>query len=135
LHSLVTLLQYLQLKISLYNECNYFPLWTRCNYIGLFINPSQLYIFRAMFSSIIRITWLYLQLLVIFTQVAAGWCLGWIGSKFQLIHDINCVSTHPWHQLAATWVNITRSCKYSQVSLRMGENLARNMYSWLGIIN
>jgi hypothetical protein len=32
--------------------------------------------FRAMFSLIIRSTWLYLQYLVVFTQVAAGWCLG-----------------------------------------------------------
>ena len=30
-----------------------------------------------MFSPIIRSTWLYLQYLVVFTQVAAGWCLGW----------------------------------------------------------
>ena len=31
------------------------------------------------------------------------------------------------HQLAATWVNTTRYCKYSQVLLMMGENIARNM--------
>ena len=31
--------------------------------------------FRAMFSPIISSTWLYLQYLVVFTQVAAGWCL------------------------------------------------------------
>ena len=34
---------------------------------------------------------------------------------------------------AATWVNTTRYCKYSQVLLTMGENIARNMYSRLGI--
>ena len=45
------------------------------------------------------------------------------------------VSTHPRHQPAATWVNTTRYCKYSQVLLMMGENIARNMYSRLGIIN
>jgi len=39
----------------------------------------------------------------------------------------NCVSNHPWHQPAATWVNATRCCKYSQVLLMMGENIARNM--------
>jgi hypothetical protein len=36
--------------------------------------------FRAVFSPIIRNTWLYLQYLVMFTQVAAGWRrqqLGW----------------------------------------------------------
>jgi len=33
---------------------------------------------REMFSPIIRSTWLYLQHLVLFTQVAAGWCHGWV---------------------------------------------------------
>jgi len=45
-----------------------------------FIILSRLYMFRAMFSPIIRSTWLYLQYLVVFIQVAAGWCqqqLGW----------------------------------------------------------
>jgi hypothetical protein len=47
---------------------------------------------------------MYLQYLVVFTQVAAG-----------------C-------QPAATWVNTTsRYHKYSQVFLLMGENIARNM--------
>jgi len=59
--------------------------------------------FRAMFSPIIRSTWLYLQYLLVFTQVTAGW------------------------QSAATWVNTTRYCKYSQVLLMMGENMAWNM--------
>jgi hypothetical protein len=35
--------------------------------------------FRAIFSPIIRSNLLYLQLLVVFTQVAAGWCHGWVG--------------------------------------------------------
>jgi hypothetical protein len=60
------------------------------------------------------------------------------------------VSSHPRHQPTATWVNtsssssfgaatlggfwpawvnITRYCKYSQVLLMMGENIARNMQS------
>jgi hypothetical protein len=43
----------------------------KINYIDLFIIPSRLYMFRAMFSPISRSTWLYL---VVFTQVAAGWC-------------------------------------------------------------
>jgi hypothetical protein len=49
----------------------------------------------------------------------------------------NCkaVSIHPRHQPAATWVNTTRYCKYSHVLLMMDENIVRNMYSWLGIIN
>jgi hypothetical protein len=56
---------------------------TRCNYTGQFIIPSQLYMFWAKFSSTIRSTWLY-----------------WMSWNF--------VSTHPWHQPAATWVNTTR---------------------------
>ena len=39
----------------------------------------------------------------------------------------NCIPTHPRHQPAATRVNTTRYCKYSQVFLMMGENIARNM--------
>jgi hypothetical protein len=30
-------------------------------------------------------------------------------------------------QVAATWVYTTRYCKYSQVLLMMGENIARNL--------
>jgi hypothetical protein len=54
---------------------------TRCKYIDLIFIPSQLYMFRAKFSPIIGSAWLYLQHLVVFTQVAAGWC-----HAFQLIH-------------------------------------------------
>ena len=43
------------------------------------------------------------------------------------------VPSHPWHQPAAISMNNIRSCKYSQVLLMMGEDIARNMYSWLGI--
>ena len=34
---------------------------------------NMLNMFRAMFSPIIRSTWLYLQYLVVFTQEATGW--------------------------------------------------------------
>jgi hypothetical protein len=44
--------------------------------IKLIIIPGQLYMFWAMFLLIIRSTWLYLQHLVVFIQVAAGWCHG-----------------------------------------------------------
>ena len=37
--------------------------------------------FRATFSPIIRSTWLYLQYLVVFTRVAADWCLGWVETE------------------------------------------------------
>jgi hypothetical protein len=45
-------------------------------YTDLFIIPSQIYKFRAMYSPITRSTLLYLQYLVLFTQVAAGSILG-----------------------------------------------------------
>ena len=76
-------------------------------YVYLFI-ASQLYMFWAMSSPIIRSTWLYVQLLIISTDIAAGWC-------------------HGWHQLAAISVENIRSCKYSQVLLMMGEYIAQNM--------
>jgi len=50
------------------------------------IIPSQLYMFRAMFSPIIRSTWLYLQHLVILSNVAAGRCYGCVGTLFQRKH-------------------------------------------------
>jgi len=37
------------------------------------------------------------------------------------------VSIHSRHQPAASWVNTTRYCKYSQVLLMMGKNISRNM--------
>jgi hypothetical protein len=48
----------------------------KMHYIDLFIIPSRIYMFRAVFSPITRSTCLYLQYLVVFTQVAAGWCFG-----------------------------------------------------------
>ena len=79
---------------------------------------NYLYIFRAMSSPIIRSTWLYLQLLVMSTDVAAGWCHGWDGTA---------VPSRRWHQPAAIPVDNIRCCKYSHVLLMMGENIARNM--------
>ena len=37
--------------------------------------------FRAMFSPIIRNTWPNLQHLIALTQVAVGWCLGWVETE------------------------------------------------------
>jgi hypothetical protein len=96
---------------------------------------SQLYMFQAIFWPIIRSTWPYLQYLVVFTQVAAGWCLGWVETElcalWGALHTSHkphsSVSTHPRHQPAATWMNTTRYCKYGQVLLMMGQSIARNM--------
>jgi hypothetical protein len=35
--------------------------------------------------------------------------------------------SHSGRQSAAAWVNTTRYCKYSQMLLMMGENIAQNM--------
>ena len=86
-------------------------------FIYIFI-PNQLYMFRAMSSPIIRSTLLYLQHLILPTGIATGWCHGWDGTF---------VPSHPWHQPAAISVNNIRCCKYSQVLLMMGEDIARNM--------
>ena len=50
--------------------------------VYLFI-PNQLYVFRAMSSPIIRKIWLYLQLLILSNDIAAGWCHGWDGTDQQ----------------------------------------------------
>ena len=53
----------------------------------------QLYMFRAMFSSIIRNTRLYLHYVVVFSQVAAGWCLGCVENAMlhsSIAHSIIC---------------------------------------------
>jgi hypothetical protein len=44
---------------------------------------SRLYMFRAMFSSIIRSNWLYLQYLVVYIRVAVGWCLEWTETQLE----------------------------------------------------
>jgi hypothetical protein len=48
--------------------------------------------------------------------------------NYSIVYNFDSsVSNHPRHQPAATWVNTTRYCKYSQVLLLMGENIAQNM--------
>jgi hypothetical protein len=43
--------------------------------------------------------------------------------------ELKINSTHPRHQPTTAWMNTTKYCKYSQVLLMMGENIARNMQS------
>jgi len=78
--------------------------------LGYLFIPNQLYMFRVMFSPIIRSTWLYLQHLRLSTGIAAGWYHGWEGIE-----------------PAAILVGNIRCCKYSQVLLMMGEDIIRNM--------
>jgi len=74
--------------------------------VYLFI-PNQLYTFQAMFSPIIRSNWLYLQLLILSTDIAAGWCHGWGGTAFHLIHDTS------WQQYRWTISEAVNTFKYS----------------------
>jgi len=71
----------------------------KMHYIDYFIIPSQLCMFRAMFSPIIRSTWLYLQYVVVFTQVAAGWCLEWVETA------VSAHSRHRPKHVVRTWNN------------------------------
>ena len=67
---------------------NWWP--TRCKFLVYLFVPNQLYMFRAMFSPIIRSTWLYvlyLQFLILSTGIAAGWCHGWDRTAFHLVRD------------------------------------------------
>jgi len=113
--------------------------------------------FRAKFSPIIRSTRLYLQYLLVFTQQDALYRLiyysksalhvsGEVFAHHQehltvftvsgSVHPSSCRLVLPagvagWcpegHQQVATWMNITRYFKYSQVLLMTGENIAQNM--------
>ena len=56
------------------------------------------------------------------------------GANIKIMKVYTLLTTHivqfqliPRHQPAATWVNTTRYCKYSQVFLMMGKNVARNL--------
>jgi hypothetical protein len=76
--------------------------------IDKFIISIRLYIFRAMFPPLIKSIWLYLQYLVVSTQVAAGWCPEWVEIElcrlntrltiyivqFQLIRDTSNLGGH-----------------------------------------
>ena len=54
------------------------------------------------------------------TDVAAGWCYVLSGTD-------KSFPPNTQHQPAATSVDITRSCSYSDKLLMMGENIARNV--------
>jgi len=61
----------------------------KMHYIDSFIIPSRFYMFRAMFPPITRSTWLHLQYLVVFTQVAASrQQLGW--TLLDIVNTVKC---------------------------------------------
>ena len=49
--------------------------------------------------------------------------------------EVELVNWLTGHQQAASSVDYTTSCKHSLVFLRMGEIIARNMLSWLKLLN
>jgi hypothetical protein len=95
--------------------------WRRCNCVEYFIVPWRLYMFRAIFSLIIR------RILTVFT--ASGFIhmcrcelLSWLSRNWRSQSRNNkvfytaassAVPTQPRQQLTTTHVNKTRSCKYS----------------------
>jgi len=88
-------------RASLYNSQKW-P--TRCKCVGQFTVPWLLYMFRVIFSLIMR------RISTVFTasgiiHVCCGRLVSWMSGK--------SVPTHPWHQPVTTYVNYTRSCKYS----------------------
>ena len=80
-----------QLKVNLTFACPYYIVSIIVNdgqqdttILAYLFIPNQLYMFWAMPSPIIRSTWLYLQHLILSTDIAAGCCHGCDGN---LIHD------------------------------------------------
>jgi len=59
---------------------------TKCNFLFYLFVPNQPYMFRAMFSPIIKSTLLYLQLLIKSNYVVGGRCIGRNGTTFHLVH-------------------------------------------------
>ena len=113
---------HLTVHVSVHRSINCKWRQTRCNYIGLFIYSwSAVHVSGDVFAH-------HQEHPTVFT--ASGnvhrCCCRLVSYKWD-------VPSHPWHQPAATSVDITRSCKYSHVLLMMGENIARNMYSWPGV--
>ena len=74
--------------------------------------------FERYFRSSSGASKLYLQLLVLFTYVAAGWRYGWGGTEFHLSHVIN--------RQQHTCV-ILEAVNTVKMFLMMSENIARNM--------
>jgi hypothetical protein len=92
---------------------------TRCNFTQCIYFWKLLYMFRVSLPPIIRSA---------YNCIYSIWYLSDRSCYLPLLRQVAvAISTHPWHQPAATWVNTTRYGKYSQVLLIMGENIARKM--------
>jgi len=61
--------------------------------------------FRAMFASFISSTCLYLQYIVVFTQVAAGSIRQKLGEHYQILSIQSCASDDGRKYLQPTWNN------------------------------
>jgi hypothetical protein len=75
--------------------------------------------FRAIFSPIIRSTWLYLHYLLVFTQIAAGWCLWWVETELCRLWG---VYTELWTRvmfspiIRSTWLYLHYLVMFTQVA-------------------
>src|SRR5215475_1223463 len=75
-----------------------------------------------MFSPIIRSTWLYLQYLLTFTNVAAaGWCLGRV---------VTTVRTLPSHQPGDVFAHHQEHLAVFTVSVNVHQCRCRRLVSW-----
>jgi len=96
---------------------NWWP--TRYRFFVYLFVPNQLYMFRAMFSPIIGSTWLYLQLLILSTYVAADRCHGRGGTSSINYSTIAAGSSNG--------LTNTKCCIYSVMLLIMGAGSTWNM--------
>jgi len=88
--------------------------------------------FWVMFSPIIRSTWLYLQFLVVLTQVAAGWCHGWVFNS----------SVTPWRKLLTNLMytfDVHKSVRHHTIQINQPTrcssftSLSLDVYVWLNM--
>ena len=84
---------------------NWWPI--RCNFLVYFFVPNQHYMFRTMFSPIIRSTWLYLQLLINSTYV-----VGYIQHRWTMSEAVNTVKC-PWWWAKAS----PETCRFDWVQI------------------
>jgi hypothetical protein len=98
---------------------------TSWNWVEYFIVPWLLYMFRAIFSPIIRSS-LTIITASGFIHVCRGWLLSWLSREYQINHD----SSRPQH----TWIKAETVMKV-KLLLMVSENIARNVYSRQGTIN
>ena len=81
--------------------------------------------FRAIFSPITRSTWLYLQYLVVFTQVAAGWCLEWVETEL-----CGLWAVYTCHTIHIVQYQLIRDISRQQLVWTLPDTVNRVKCSW-----